>query len=170
MADFLNKFKNLIGFGEDFDEEYDDDYYNDDYYDNNHYEETHKETSETKSEPKKEESYNTYDRFKKNNVVNIKDSGVTADRVKIVIHEPIMFDDAPLVLNDILGKNVVVLNLEMLEMDNKRQIFDFVSGGIYAINGKIQKVTKDIFIIAPKGVEIDGKIKDQIQSKGFYQL
>ncbi|WP_099203112.1 cell division protein SepF [Miniphocaeibacter massiliensis] len=167
MADFFNKFKNLIGFGDDFDEDYDDDYYNEDYYDDRHYDAEPKETSEVKTESKKEESY---DRFKKNNIVNIKESSATTDKVKIVVHEPIMFDDAPLVLNDILSKNVVVLNLEMLEMDNKRQIFDFVSGGIYAINGKIQKVTKDIFIIAPKGVEIDGKIKDQIQSKGFYQL
>ena len=168
MAGIFDKFKNLIGFGDDFDEEYDDDYYNDDVYDDRQYDT--KEISDINAEPTREESFNTYDRFKKNNIVNIKENTVTTDKVKIVVHEPIVFDDAPLVLNDILTKNVVVLNLEMLEMDTKRQIFDFVSGGIYAINGKIQKVTKDIFIIAPKGVQIDGKIKDQIQSKGFYQL
>ena len=55
-------------------------------------------------------------------------------------------------------------------MDLKNKIFDFVSGGIYALDGKMQKVTKDIFVLAPNGIDIDGKIKDQIQSKGFYQL
>lgn len=88
----------------------------------------------------------------------------------ISIREPITFDDGTQVLDDVLKGKVVVLNLEMLEVDKKRQIFDFVSGGIYSLNGKIQKVTKDIFILAPKGVDIDGKVKDQIENNGFYQL
>ena len=66
----------------------------------------------------------------------------------ISIREPITFDDGTQVLDDVLKGKVVVLNLEMLEVDKKRQIFDFVSGGIYSLSGKIQKVTKDIFILA----------------------
>jgi len=91
-------------------------------------------------------------------------------RFLISIREPITFDDGTQVLDDVLKGKVVVLNLEMLEVDKKRQIFDFVSGGIYSLSGKIQKVTKDIFILAPKGIDIDGKVKDQIENNGFYQI
>ncbi|QQK07693.1 cell division protein SepF [Miniphocaeibacter halophilus] len=163
----FDKFKNLIG----LDDNYEDDYYNDDYYEDDYYDEgpsVNKNSSSNNyySENDNESSSN---KFKKSNVVSIKDNYVS-DRVKILIHEPIKFDDAPLVLDDIISKNIVVLNLEMLDVDTKRKTFDFVSGGIYSINGKMQKVTKDIFVIAPKELEIDGKIKDQIQSKGYYQL
>ena len=91
-------------------------------------------------------------------------------RFLISIREPITFDDGTQVLDDVLKGKVVVLNLEMLEVDKKRQIFDFVSGGIYSLSGKIQKVTKDIVILAPKGIDIDGKVKDQIENNGFYQI
>ncbi|MDU2640292.1 MAG: cell division protein SepF, partial [Finegoldia magna] len=87
------------------------------------------------------------------------------------IHEPISFDDAPKVIDVILKNEVAVLNIEMLEKDVKQRIFDFVSGAIYSLDGKMQKVTKDIFVLVPKGVEIDGKIKDQItKNNGFFQL
>lgn len=92
------------------------------------------------------------------------------DKTKINIHEPITYDDGPAIIDDIVAKKVVVLNLEMLELEKKKQIFEFILGGIYALKGQVQKVTKDIFVLAPKDVTIDGKLKEQIQAKGFYQL
>lgn len=161
----FDKFKSLLGLEDEYDDEYyEEDYLEDDYYDN----------SQDFKEPDFKDEYvepsvSTQNRFKKNNVVPFNDN-YSSDRVKILIHEPISYEDAPPVLDDILSKNVVVLNLEMLDIDLKRKAFDFVSGGIYALDGKIQKVSKDIFVIAPKELEIDGKLKDQIASKGFYQL
>lgn len=96
-------------------------------------------------------------------------NSTSSDRVKINIHEPVAYNDSPAILDSIIDHKVVVLNLEMLEMDVKKQVFNFVSGGIYALKGKIEKVTKDIFIIAPKDVEIDGSLKERIEDKGFYQ-
>ncbi len=164
MAKFTSKVKGWLGLGDEYDDEYYEEY--DDYPEYDEYESPYKEKDS--SEDQYEEEKSSYDRIKRSNIVNIKDNA--QDRVKIIIHEPIHFDDAPAVLDDILARKVAVLNLEMLELDKKRQIFDFVSGGIYSLDGKIQKVTKDIFVIAPNGIDIDGKIKDQIQSKGFYQL
>ena len=43
----------------------------------------------------------------------------------------------------------------------------FINGGIYAIEGRIQKVTQDIFILAPKDVAIEG-IKEEILESGLY--
>lgn len=164
MAKFTNKVKGWLGFGDEYEDEYYDEY--DEYSEFDDYESPYSE--ETDLDNNIEEEKNSFDRIKRSNIVNIKENA--QDHVKIIIHEPIHFDDAPAVLDDILSRKVAVLNLEMLEIDKKRQIFDFISGGIYSLDGKIQKVTKDIFVIAPKGIDIDGKIKDQIQSKGFYQL
>ena len=35
------------------------------------------------------------------------------------------------------------------------------------MEGKIQKVSKDIFLLAPKHVEIDG-LKDELKTKGIF--
>lgn len=153
MAGFMDKIKKFVG-NEDYDDEYDD---------------LEEEVVE-KEKPAVSESYvksSTKNTFEKNsNVVTMPN----INRFLISVREPITFDDGTQVLDDVLKGKVVVLNLEMLEVDKKRQIFDFVSGGIYSLNGKIQKVTKDIFILAPKGIDIDGKVKDQIETTGFYQL
>lgn len=155
MAGFMDKIKKFVG-NDEYDDEYDD------------YEDEVVEVEEKKSNIG--ESYvksslkSGYEREK--SVVSMPN----VSRLLISVREPITFDDGTQVLDDVLKGKVVVLNLEMLEVDKKRQIFDFVSGGIYSLSGKIQKVTKDIFILAPKGIDIEGKIKDQIESNGFYQL
>ena len=157
MAGFMDKIKKFVG-NDDLEDEYDD------------YEE---EVVEEKSKANFGDSYSKQPNLK-HTIEKEKNNGVVSmpniSRFLISVREPITFDDGTQVLDDVLKGKVVVLNLEMLEVDKKRQIFDFVSGGIYSLTGKIQKVTKDIFILAPKGIDIDGKIKDQIENNGFYQL
>lgn len=159
---FMNSFKKLVGVEDDYDEYYDDQYYYD-------------ESDHVESESKDYEQKQNYET--KSNIVSMNNSATKPveskplNRVKINIHEPISFDDAPKVIDVILKNEVAVLNIEMLEKDVKQRIFDFVSGAIYSLEGKMQKVTKDIFVLVPKGVEIDGKIKDQItKNNGFFQL
>ncbi|TFZ39557.1 DUF552 domain-containing protein [Soehngenia longivitae] len=87
--------------------------------------------------------------------------------LKIVVHEPLSYEEAPSIIDDLKMRKAVVVNFEQLDINLKRQIFDFINGGLYAIEGKIQKVTKDIFILAPINVEIDG-IKDELKNRGIF--
>lgn len=155
MAGFMDKIKKFVG-NDDFEDEYDD-------YEDEVVEKEEKKTNTAETYAKS--SIKSYDK-EKSGVVSMPN----INRFLISVREPITFDDGTQVLDDVLKGKVVVLNLEMLEVDKKRQIFDFVSGGIYSLSGKIQKVTKDIFVLAPKGIDIDGKIKDQIENNGFYQV
>lgn len=157
MAGFMDKIKKFVG-NDEFEDEYDD------------YEEETVEEEVVEKKVSAGEKYvksSTKPSYEKSSSVV---SMPSVSRFFISVREPITFDDGTQVLDDVLKGKVVVLNLEMLEVEKKRQIFDFVSGGIYSLSGKIQKVTKDIFVLAPKGIDIDGKIKDQIESNGFYQM
>ncbi|MBC7088247.1 MAG: cell division protein SepF [Tissierellales bacterium] len=87
--------------------------------------------------------------------------------LKIVVHEPLSYEEAPSIIDDLKMRKAVVINFEQLDSNLKRQLFDFINGGLYAIEGKIQKVTKDIFILAPFNVEIDG-IKDELKNRGIF--
>ena len=143
---FMDKVKYFLGFGDDYDEEYYDD-----------------EDEVVEEEPQKETSIFSRKKEKENVVPIQRKTG----SMVITVQEPLGYDEAPLIIDDLrLGKAVVV-NFEQLEASVKRQIFDFINGGIYAIDGSIQKVTRDIFVLAPKNIAIDG-IKDELKNRGMF--
>lgn len=146
MSNVMNKLKYFIGI-QDLDEEEEmyEEYYEDENYDTN-----------LPSNPVKSKKVN-------NKVLNIH----TNSSMKIVVHEPLSYDEAPGILDDLKSRKTVIVNLEQLEAGIKKQIFDFVNGGLYAMEGNIQKVTKDIFIFAPNTVEIDG-LKNELKNKGIF--
>lgn len=156
---FMDKLKNMIGIE---DEYYDEDYHEDDYY-------GHSDEPESSAGTEPAPSYAPSEptRSARSNVVSM---AAASGKMKISIQEPLTYEDGPQILDDIMAGKTVVLNIEMLEVEKKRQIFDFVSGGIYALGGSLQKVTKDIFVIVPKGVQIDGKIVDTMAKSSMYQL
>lgn len=141
MADLMNKFKYLIGI-DDLEED-EEEYY---------------------EEELEEFPINTETKRVKNKVVSIH----TAGNMKLVVHEPLNYEDAPKIVDDLKTRKTIVMNLEQLEPGIKRQIFDFVNGGLYSLEGNIQKITTDIFVLAPDNVEIDGNIRNELKNKGVF--
>lgn len=76
---------------------------------------------------------------------------------KIVVIEPQGFDESPKLVDSLKAKKPVIINLENLETDTARKIFDFLSGATYALNGNVQKVANNIFVFAPENVSVDYK-------------
>lgn len=172
---FMDKMKNAIGIEDAY---YDDDEYeeeNGNYYEN---EET------TSSEDGDYDSYGydgdgTYDTDNRSSVsshraAHVVNMTTSSPRLKIQIEEPLDYSNGPKIIDHVLARRSVVLNLEMLEVDKKRQIFDFVSGGVYALGGNMEKVTKDIYVVVPKGVAVDGKmaeaVSEQASKDSLYQI
>lgn len=145
MSNFMDKVKYFIGVQDLEDEEY----------------EEHEEYEEYEEEM--EIPVSTRTKKLNNKVVNIH----TNSNMKIVVHEPLSYEEAPSIIDDLKNRKTVIVNLEQLDNNIKRQIFDFINGGLYAMEGNIQKVTKDIFILAPSNVEIDG-LKDELKNKGIF--
>ena len=154
MADFGNKLKRAFGFGEDY--EYDDEY---DYAEDDGFQTTEVEPITTTHSHKP-----VSPRRKDNgNVLSIQ----TKAAMVITVHEPLSYDESPKIVDDLKENKAVVLNFEQLDLDVKREIFDFVNGALYAVEGKIQKVNKDIFILAPANIAIDG-LKEELQNSGIF--
>ncbi|WIV10784.1 cell division protein SepF [Proteiniborus sp. MB09-C3] len=102
--------------------------------------------------------------YKQNRVLNIH----TNNNIKLVVYEPTKYEEAPKMVEDLKNRKIVVFNLEEMELEPKKQIFDFLNGAIYALDGNIQKVSKDIFILAPSNVEIDSRLKEELKNKGIF--
>jgi cell division inhibitor SepF len=77
-----------------------------------------------------------------------------AGQFNLIIIETKSFDECPKLVDDLKATKPVILNLEKVESDTARKIFDFLSGATYALNGNVQKVANNIFVFAPEGVEV----------------
>ena len=86
---------------------------------------------------------------------------------KLVLLEPKTFEECPKLVDSLKGKKPVIINLERLETDVARKIFDFLSGATYALDGNVQKVANNIFIFAPANVDIAGGQPEEKQGFDF---
>jgi len=146
MSNFLNKFKYFMGIEDlDMDEEYEE------------YEEYEGYGEELVT--------STRSKQMNNKVVNIHTSG----NMKLVVHEPLNYEDAPKIIDDIKIRKTVVVSLEQLEPEVKRQVFDFINGGLYSLEANIQKVTTDIFVLAPNNVEIDNNMRNELKNNEIFR-
>ena len=74
--------------------------------------------------------------------------------IKMVISQPTTFEQSDEICSFIKEKKSVIVNLEYVNKDVARRIVDFISGGVYALDGYIQKVSNSIFLVAPSNYEI----------------
>ena len=86
---------------------------------------------------------------------------------KLVVIEPQSFDECSRLVDNLRSRKPVIVNLEKLDTDTARKIFDFLGGATYALNGNVQKVANNIFLFAPENVNIDYNMnKKQAEAEG----
>ncbi len=86
--------------------------------------------------------------------------------IKMVISQPTTFEQSEEICNLLKEKKSVIVNLEYVNKDVARRIIDFISGGVHALDGHIQKVSNSIFLIAPVNYEITNEMaREEMKSK-----
>ncbi len=86
--------------------------------------------------------------------------------IKMVISQPTTFEQSEEICSFLKEKKSVIVNLEYVNKDVARRIVDFISGGVYALNGHIQKISNSIFLIAPVNYEITNEMaREEIKNK-----
>lgn len=91
---------------------------------------------------------------------------------KIAVSEPTSINDCPKLVDNLKAKKPVIINLENIETDVARKIFDFLSGAVYALDGNAQKITNNIILFAPANVDVavnDGQHKVQETYKSAWK-
>ena len=86
--------------------------------------------------------------------------------VKMVISQPTTFEQSEEICQYLKERKACIVNLEYVNKDVARRVVDFISGGVYALNGHIQKISNSIFLIAPANYDIDNEMgRDEVKSK-----
>ena len=114
------------------------------------------------AESNRNERMETYTR--KNNVIKVHSN---AD-MKVFICEPEKYEDCTKAVDEMKNRKVVVLNIEGMELEDQKQVFEFIKGAVYALEASIQKVSNGIFVLAPSNVQIDGRLSDRFERNFYY--
>lgn len=145
----IDRFKDIVGI-EDIDEE--------------EYEEEVQAARKTERRPEVRRSVQP--RYERDNkVIEMQNKPMHQTKpMKLVVIEPSSFDECPKLVDSLKSRKPLIINLEKVESDTARKVFDFLSGAAYALNGNVQKVANNIFIFAPENVDIaDGMEKTNFE-------
>lgn len=86
---------------------------------------------------------------------------------EVCIMKPTSFEDSQDICDMLLSGRAAVINLEGFDVELAQRIMDFISGAVYAMNGKLHQISSYIFIISPDTVDISGDFLDLIPEDGF---
>lgn len=87
--------------------------------------------------------------------------------LEVCIMKPTSFEDSQDICDMLLSGRAAVINLEGFDVDIAQRVMDFISGAVYALNGKLHQISSYIFIISPDNVDISGDYLDLIRQNGF---
>lgn len=91
----------------------------------------------------------------------------TPKGLEVYIMKPTSFEDSQVICDMLLTGRATVINLEGFDDKLAQRTMDFISGSVYAINGKLHRISSCIFIVSPDTVDISGDYLDLIQESGF---
>ena len=69
---------------------------------------------------------------------------------KIALYEPRLYADVKQIADQLLNDRAVIV--------------DFLNGTVFAINGDIKRIGKEIFLCTPKNFEVSGNLSDTLKN------
>ena len=149
MSALMNKVWDLFGMDTAEPEEYDEE---------NVYDYQDEQEEEVQDERK------LFGRKNNNKVVSMPQQSGQA--IKMVISQPTTFEQSDEICAFLKERKSIIVNLEYVNKDVARRIVDFISGGVYALDGYIQKISNSIFLVAPSNYEITNEMaREEMKSK-----
>ena len=74
--------------------------------------------------------------------------------LKVQIYAPRNFDQVTAIADDLKVGKACVVNYEKIEADEQRRICDFVNGVCYVLDGCAKRVSGQIVLYVPNGVDV----------------
>ena len=72
---------------------------------------------------------------------------------RILVYCPKTPEDVTVLIQHLKVSDPAIVNLNDLDEPTAQRILDFLSGAVCALSGTVHRVTGNMFLLAPKGVE-----------------
>lgn len=90
---------------------------------------------------------------------------------KVILAKPSMFDTETVkdIARHVNKQRLVLLNLEQVSDPDVRRMIDFLSGVVFANDGKISCISNKTFIILPHNYDFSGDVLENLKN-GYYTI
>jgi cell division inhibitor SepF len=97
-------------------------------------------------------------------VVNIH----TNATMRVILSRPKDYDEATSICDELKNRKIVVVNVSDLEPKVAQRLLDFMGGASYVLNGELQEIEKNVYILSPSNVEVSNELKTEMTGKGMF--
>ena len=79
---------------------------------------------------------------------------------EVVLFHAKTFDDAAKAADELCKRKAVILNMENVDKALTRRVVDFLSGAVYALDGRVKKVAQSTYLFCPHNMDISGDLEN----------
>ena len=87
---------------------------------------------------------------------------------EVVLFHAKTFDDTAKAADELRKKKAVILNMENVDKALTRRVVDFLSGSVYALDGRVKKVAQATYLFCPHNMEVIGDLESmQVETESY---
>ena len=69
-------------------------------------------------------------------------------------------EDAAKAADELCKRKAVILNMENVDKALTRRVVDFLSGAVYALDGRVKKVAQSTYLFCPHNMDVTGDLEN----------
>ena len=93
---------------------------------------------------------------------------MSSGKQEVVLFHAKAFDDAAKAADELRSKRAIILNMENIDKALTRRVVDFLSGCVYALDGKVKKIAQSTYLFCPHSMDIVGDLESfQIETESY---
>ena len=85
---------------------------------------------------------------------------MNSGKQEVVLFHAKTFDDAAKAADELCKRKAVILNMENVDKDLTRRVVDFLSGAVYALDGRVKKVAQSTYLFCPHNMDVTGDLEN----------
>ncbi len=85
---------------------------------------------------------------------------MSSGKQEVVLFHAKTFDDAAKAADELRRRKAVILNMENVDKALTRRVVDFLSGSVYALDGRVKKVAQSTYLFCPHNMDVVGDLEN----------
>ena len=85
---------------------------------------------------------------------------MSSNKQEVVLFHAKTFDDAAKAVDELCKRKAIILNMENVDKSLTRRVVDFLSGAVYALDGRVKKVAQSTYLFCPHNMDVTGDLEN----------
>ena len=85
---------------------------------------------------------------------------MSSNKQEVVLFHAKTFDDAAKAVDELCKRKAIILNMENVDKALTRRVVDFLSGAVYALDGRVKKVAQSTYLFCPHNMDVLGDLEN----------